>query len=92
MAGTAKDRILSRLKTIEGHVRGVQRMVEQEAYCIKILAQTLAIQRALDKLNREILEGHLRRCVAEVMEGASEQARTRVIEELPSVFEASAKL
>ena len=55
--------LLNRLKTIEGHVRGIQRMVEEEAYCIDIIKQTQAIQRALDKFNAIVLERHLDGCV-----------------------------
>src|SRR6266545_5487526 len=50
-----KQQLLNRLKTVEGHVRGVQRMIEDDAYCIDILKQTQAIQRALEKFNSLIL-------------------------------------
>jgi len=53
-----ENKILNRLKSIEGHVRGVQRMVEEDKYCIGILKQTLAVQRAFDKVNALILGNH----------------------------------
>jgi len=87
-----RNDLLNRLKTIEGHVRGIQRMVEDEAYCVDILKQTKAIQRALDKFNSLVLEGHLAGCVTTAIRGDSSAERERVIHELLQVFEASSKL
>jgi DNA-binding FrmR family transcriptional regulator len=84
-----KQQLLSRLKTIEGHVRGVQRMVEADAYCIEILKQTQAIQRALDKFNSMILAEHLKGCVTTAIRGEDPRERERVVSELLQVFEAS---
>jgi DNA-binding FrmR family transcriptional regulator len=84
-----KQQLLSRLKTIEGHVRGVQRMVEADAYCIDILKQTQAIQRALDKFNSMILAEHLKGCVTTAIRGEDPRERERVVSELLQVFEAS---
>lgn len=87
-----KKKILNRLKSIEGHVRGVQRMVEEDKYCIDILKQTLAVQRALDKVNALILENHLETCVTTAIQGDDPSERERVITELLDVFETSSKL
>ena len=87
-----KKRILNRLKSIEGHVRGVQRMIEEDKYCIDILKQTLAVQRALDKVNALILENHLETCVTTAIQGDDPSERERVITELLDVFETSSKL
>jgi len=84
--------LLNRLKTIEGHVRGIQRMVEEEAYCVDIIKQTQAIQRALDKFNNIVLERHLDGCVTTAIRGDSSDERERVIRELLQVFETSSKL
>jgi DNA-binding FrmR family transcriptional regulator len=86
-----KEEALNRLRTIEGHIRGVARMVEEETYCIDILHQTIAIQRAIDKFNRDLLGGHLQTCVTKALRGKSEPDRERVIRELLDVFAASAK-
>lgn len=86
-----KEECLKRLRTIEGHIRGVARMVEDDAYCIDILHQTLAVQRAIDKLNRDILESHLQSCVIKAMQGQSDQHCEQVIRELLDIFTASAK-
>jgi len=83
---------MNRLKTIEGHVRGVQRMVEDDAYCIDILKQTQAIQRALDKFNSIILENHLNGCVTTAIRSEQPEERERVVHELLQVFEATSNL
>ena len=87
-----KQLLLNRLKTIEGHVRGIQRMVDDDAYCIDILKQTKAIQRALDKFNAIVLEGHLAGCVTTAIRSDDSTERERVITELLQVFETSNKL
>jgi DNA-binding FrmR family transcriptional regulator len=87
-----KQELLNRLKTIEGHVRGIQRMVEDDTYCVDILKQTKAIQRALDKFNNIVLERHLAGCVTTAIRGEDSAERERVINELMQVFEASSKL
>ena len=84
--------LMNRLKTIEGHVRGIQRMVDEEAYCVDIIKQTQAIQRALDKFNAIVLERHLAGCVTTAIRNDDSTERERVIHELLQVFETSAKL
>jgi CsoR family transcriptional regulator, copper-sensing transcriptional repressor len=91
MADHKRD-LLNRLKTVEGHVRGVQRMIEEDAYCIDILKQTQAIQRALDKFNSLILAGHLNGCVTTAIRGEDPQERERVVTELLQVFETTSNL
>jgi CsoR family transcriptional regulator, copper-sensing transcriptional repressor len=83
-----KQQLLNRLKTIEGHVRGVQRMVDQDDYCIDILKQTQAIQSAIDTFNRTLLAQHLNTCVTEAIRGEDPRERERVVSELLQVFEA----
>lgn len=86
-----KQQILARLKTIEGHVRGVQRMVEEDVYCIDLLKQTRAIQQALHKLDGLILAGHLNTCVTTAIQNDAVAERERVLTELLQVFAASGK-
>ena len=81
-----KRELLNRLKSIEGHIRGVQRMVEEGQYCVDILKQTSAIQGAIDKLNAMILEGHLQTCVTTAIRSERQEERERVIRELMDVF------
>jgi CsoR family transcriptional regulator, copper-sensing transcriptional repressor len=58
-----KDAVLKRLRRIEGQVRGVERMVEDERYCIDVVTQVTAIQAALDKVALELLSDHAAHCV-----------------------------
>jgi DNA-binding FrmR family transcriptional regulator len=87
-----KQSILNRLKSIEGHVRGIQRMVDEDAYCIDVINQNLAVQRALEKVNSLILERHLQTCVTTAIRGDDPDERERVIEEILSVFETTGKM
>ena len=84
-----KQQLINRLKSIEGHVRGVQRMVEDDAYCIDIIKQTQAIQRALEKFNSIILANHLNGCVITAIRGEQPEERERVVHELLQVFDAT---
>ena len=59
----SKDQLLARLARIEGQVRGIERMVESDRYCIDILTQIAAIQAALDKVALGLLDGHAHTCV-----------------------------
>ena len=59
----SKDQLLARLGRIEGQVRGIERMVEEDRYCIDVLTQIAAIQAALDKVALGLLDGHARTCV-----------------------------
>jgi CsoR family transcriptional regulator, copper-sensing transcriptional repressor len=58
-----KDAVLKRLRRIEGQVRGVQTMVEEDRYCIDVVTQVTAIEAALDKVALELLEDHANHCV-----------------------------
>ena len=87
-----RKKVLARLKSIEGHVRGVERMVEEGVYCIDILKQTMAVQAAIDKVNSIILENHLHTCVTTAIRGEDGGERERVITELLDLFETQSKL
>jgi CsoR family transcriptional regulator, copper-sensing transcriptional repressor len=82
---------LKRLKTIEGHVRGVERMVEQDAYCIDVIRQIQAIQAALNKVSTQILENHLNSCLIKAVRGDDPDERERVLQELSDVFETATR-
>jgi DNA-binding FrmR family transcriptional regulator len=75
---TDKDALLKRLARIEGQVRGVSRMVEEERYCIDVLTQIGAIEAALDKVALGLIDDHTRHCVLDA-EGAE---RTEKVDEL----------
>src|SRR5690242_14584208 len=83
---------LRRLKTVEGHLRGVIRMVEGDAYCIDVIRQIQAIDAALNKVSTQILENHLNSCVISAIKGNNPKERERVLKEITEVFEMSAKV
>jgi DNA-binding FrmR family transcriptional regulator len=71
----SKDQLLARLARIEGQVRGIERMVEDDRYCIDVLTQISAIQAALDKVALGLLDGHAQTCVVGA-EPAQQDERT----------------
>lgn len=75
-----KDRVLARLRRAEGQVRGIQRMVEQDTYCIDVLTQVSAVTRALENVALQLLEEHLAHCVAEATEQGGEIAAAKIRE------------
>ena len=75
-----------RLKTIEGHVRGIEQMVENGVYCIDVIKQINAVQAALDKVSNIILEGHLHTCVITAVRGEDPDERERVLKEIKDIF------
>ncbi len=77
---------VKRLKNIEGHVRGIEQMVENGAYCIDVIRQIQAVQAALDRVSGNILEGHLHSCVITAVRGEDINERERVLAEIADVF------
>jgi DNA-binding FrmR family transcriptional regulator len=83
---------LKRLKTVEGHMRGIIRMVEQDAYCIDVIRQIQAVEAALNKVSTGILADHLNSCVITAIKGDDPAERERVLKEITTVFEAATKV
>ena len=83
---------LRRLKTIEGHLRGVIRMVEEDAYCIDVIRQIQAVESALNKVSSQILENHLNSCVITAVQGNDKKERERVLKEITEVFDTANKV
>ncbi|MDQ1682414.1 MAG: CsoR family transcriptional regulator, copper-sensing transcriptional repressor [Frankiaceae bacterium] len=75
-----KDAHLKRLKRVEGQVRGIQRMVDEDAYCIDVLTQIAAATRALEAVALALLEDHLEHCVAEALAKGGDEAQDKVRE------------
>ncbi len=92
MAETEKKLLVNRARSIQGHVGAVVRMLEEDAYCIDVIKQTQAIQKAIDKLNALILEKHLSACVTTAIRSRQPKERERVIGELLDVFETANKI
>ncbi len=91
MSETEKSQLLNRARTIQGHMGAVVRMLEEDAYCVDIIKQTQAVQKAIDKLNALILEKHLHHCVTTAIRSRKPEERERVIDELLEVFETANK-
>ena len=81
-----------RLKTIEGHIKGITRMVENEEYCIDVIRQIQAVQAALIKVTSNILDEHLNSCVITAIRGDDPQERERVLKEIAEIYEQAAKV
>lgn len=86
------EEALQRLKYIEGHVRGIQRMLEEDKYCIDVIRQIQAVQAALTKVSNKILEGHLNACVTTAIRGEDLAERERVVNEITSIFNTANEL
>ena len=82
-----QKRALHRSKIIEGQMKGLQKKIQNEDYCMDILTQSLAIQKSLASLNKLILENHLRTHVSDMMNSADGTESEKAIEELLSLYE-----
>lgn len=78
-----KDRILHRYKIVQGHLKKVMDMIEKDQYCIDILHQSQAIQKALREIDNLVLEDHLVSCVADSIKAGNDE---KVINEVMTVF------
>lgn len=86
-----KKRAIRRLKILEGQIRGLQKMVEKEEYCLKILQQTSAVKQAISSIEDLILENHLNTCVTEAIKGKNKKEKKKKIKELLEIFKNSNK-
>jgi CsoR family transcriptional regulator, copper-sensing transcriptional repressor len=75
-----KDQVLTRLRRIEGQVRGLQRLVNQDTYCTDVLTQISAVDKALKGVAVNLLDGHLRHCVQDGMAAGDRDAEAIVTE------------
>ncbi len=92
MEDEQRTAVLKRLRSIAGHVSGIERMVAEDAYCIDVIKQVQAVQAALNKVNDLILENHLNTCVIEAVRGDNKKDRERVLDEIVEVFEMAQKI
>ena len=82
----ARVKAHGRLRRIEGQVQGLQRMVDNEAYCVDVLMQVAAVQGALEQVEKLLLGRHIESCVADAMRSGSRSERQQKIGELLDVF------
>jgi CsoR family transcriptional regulator, copper-sensing transcriptional repressor len=87
MESKVKKRCLGRLSRIEGQVRGVWNMVENDRYCIDVMTQIAAARAALDRVEQEILREHLQSCVTHAFHNGSLAERQQKIDELIAVMD-----
>jgi DNA-binding FrmR family transcriptional regulator len=92
MNALSKDSTLRRLKSIAGHVKGIEKMVAEDAYCIDVIKQIQAVQAALNKVSTGILDGHLHTCLTTAVRGEDADERERVLGEIAEVFEMATKV
>jgi DNA-binding FrmR family transcriptional regulator len=86
-----KPGLLNRLKRVEGQVRGIVRMVEDDRYCIDVLTQLQAVRAALAKVETEILKGHLGHCIEGAIISGDKDEQRRKASELVELLERSAR-
>ena len=86
MQDNVRQEVLKRLNYIDGHLKGIRAMIEEDKYCPDILKQTFAVRRAIEKMESMMLDGHLHHCV---VEGIRDGREDQVISELLELYELS---
>jgi DNA-binding FrmR family transcriptional regulator len=92
MNETTKKAVAQRLASAAGHIKGIERMVNEDTYCIDVIKQIQAVQAALNKVGTMILDNHLRTCITTAIQGDDLEERERMLQEVTSVFAVSGKL
>lgn len=83
--------VTNRLASAAGHLKGIERMVADDAYCIDVIKQIQAVQAALNKVSTMMLDNHLRTCVTTAIQGDNADERERMLQEITSVFAVTGK-
>jgi CsoR family transcriptional regulator, copper-sensing transcriptional repressor len=92
MDDITKTAVTRRLASAAGHLKGIERMVAEDTYCIDVIRQIQAVQAALNKVSTIMLDNHLRTCITTAIQGDDVSEREKMLEEVTSVFEVSGKL
>lgn len=87
MTGVDRDATIRRLRRIEGQVRGIAKMLEEDRYCMDVLQQLAAVKSALVKVESEVLKAHASTCVDEAIQSGDAEAQRRKFHELVQLFE-----
>lgn len=82
-----KKRALHRVKILQGQLKGIEKMIEKEEYCMDIVTQTLAVQRSVGSLNKLIIENHLRTHIPQKLSSANDNQQADAIHELLGLYE-----
>ena len=91
MTDTTRQEAAQRLASAAGHIRGIERMVNDDVYCIDVIQQIQAVQAALSKVSTLLLDNHLRTCVTTAIQGDNAAERERMLQEITSVFSVGKK-
>ena len=91
MDDSTRKAITRRLASASGHIKGIERMVEEDTYCIDVIKQIQAVQAALNKVSVLMLDNHLHTCVTTAIQGDDPTERERMLQEVTSVFEVTSK-
>lgn len=92
MDDTSRKDAMQRLASAAGHLKGIERMVQEDAYCIDVIRQIQAVQAALNKVSALVLDSHLHTCVITAIQGDNADEREAMLQEITSVFDMSRKL
>lgn len=79
-------KLIHRLNRIEGQIRGIRRMVEEDAYCTDILVQSAAVTAAMNAFNKELLANHIRSCVAEDIRGGKDETIDELVDTIQKLM------
>lgn len=86
MTPEIQEQVQNRIRRIAGQVAGIERMIEEDRYCVEILLQVAAVRAALDGLGKHLLNAHVETCVADAIASGRPKARREKIAELMEVF------
>jgi len=86
-----REDAIQRIASAAGHLRGIERMLADDAYCIDVIKQIQAVQAALNKVSTLLLDNHLRTCVTTAIQGDDAEERERMLQEITSVFSVGKK-
>ncbi|HVP31227.1 MAG TPA: metal-sensitive transcriptional regulator [Myxococcota bacterium] len=92
MQPAAKEKLRARLRRIAGQVAGIERMIDEDRYCVEVLHQIAAVESALDRVGKLLLEHHVAHCVAEAFASGDKRARGTKMRELLDVVSRFARV
>ena len=87
MRADIKKRALHRAKILEGQIRGLEKMIQAEGYCMDIITQSLAVQKSLGSLNKLLVENHLTTHVSHMLHSKDKQENAKAVDEMLKIFE-----
>ena len=82
-----KKRALHRTKILQGQMKGLEKMIDNEEYCMEILTQSLAIQKSLSSLNKLVLENHLRTHIGDMLGSKDEKVKEKAFKDMLKLYE-----